>query len=82
MTKPTKWHVGPAKTQISLGCPGLSESLLGAQSFCWFCHGGGVGLRFFGCPILRIFTLFILSTIIIFTKETDFFNVISNVPYL
>ena len=28
-----------AKTLISLGrCPGLSESLLGAQSFCWFCH--------------------------------------------
>ena len=28
MTKPTKWSVRPAKTQISLG----------AQSFCWFCH--------------------------------------------
>ena len=29
MTKPTKWHVHPAKTQISLGiCPGWSESLL------------------------------------------------------
>ena len=27
MTKPTKWHVRPAKTQISFG----------AQSFCWFC---------------------------------------------
>ena len=69
MTKPTKWHVCPAKTQISLGihpvwsesslsawrklgypmgaqwrlirlggCPGWSESLLGAESFCWFCH--------------------------------------------
>ena len=71
MTKPTKWHVRPVKTQISLGicpvwsvfavrmkkawvlsyplraqrrlirlggCPGWSESLLGAQSFCWFCH--------------------------------------------
>ena len=76
MTKPTKWHVRPAKTQISLGrclgiCPvwsvfavrvkkpwvlsyqmsaqrshwsewadgqGWSESSLGAQSFCWFCH--------------------------------------------
>ena len=65
---PTKWHVRPAKTQISLdirpvwsesslsawrklgyplstqrrlirlgGCPGWSESSLGAQSFCWFC---------------------------------------------
>ena len=20
------------------GCPGLSESSLGAHSFCWFCH--------------------------------------------
>ena len=29
MTKPTKWHVRPAKTQISLGiCPVWSESLL------------------------------------------------------
>ena len=28
-----------AKTLIRLGgCPGLSESLLGAQSFCWFSH--------------------------------------------
>ena len=28
-----------AKTLIRLGgCPGWSESSLGAQSFCWFCH--------------------------------------------
>ena len=54
MTKPTTWHVRPAKTQISLGMKkawflsyplsaqrrlsGWSESSLGAQSFCWFCH--------------------------------------------
>ena len=71
ITKPTKWHVRPAKTQISLGirpvwsvftvrmkkvwflsyplsaqrrlirlgqCPGWSESSLGAQPHCWFCH--------------------------------------------
>ena len=78
MTKPAKWHVRPAKTQISLGihpvwsesllstwrklgtlaphwahsedsdqtgwmirlggCPSWSGSLLGTQSFCWFCH--------------------------------------------
>ena len=39
VTKPTKWHVHPAKTQISLGIrPGWSESSLGAQSLCWFCH--------------------------------------------
>ena len=32
MTKPTKWHVHPAKTQISLGiCPVWSESSLRAQ---------------------------------------------------
>ena len=32
MTKPTKWHVSPAKIQISLGiCPVLSESLLCTQ---------------------------------------------------
>ena len=32
MTKPTKWHVCKAKTQISLGfCPVWSESLLWAQ---------------------------------------------------
>ena len=31
VTKPTKWHVHPAKTQISLGiCPVWSESLLSA----------------------------------------------------
>ena len=32
MTKPTKWHVHPARTQTSLGiCPVWSESLLCAQ---------------------------------------------------
>ena len=32
MTKPTKWHVRPAKTQISLGiCSVWSETLLSAQ---------------------------------------------------
>ena len=31
MTKPTKWHVRPAKTQISLGiCPVWSETSLSA----------------------------------------------------
>ena len=48
MTKPTKWHVRPAKTQISLGIgPVWSDwtdaqadlSLRSAQrSVCWFCH--------------------------------------------
>ena len=38
MTKPTKWPLRTAKTQIRLGkCAGWSESSLGAQSLCWFC---------------------------------------------
>ena len=33
ITKPTEWHVHPAKTLIRLGgCPGWSESLLGAHA--------------------------------------------------
>ena len=41
--KTNKVSVRPAKTLIRLGirlrgCPGLSESSLGEQSFCWFCH--------------------------------------------
>ena len=37
MTKPTKWHVRPAKTQISLGIrPVWSESLLSAWRKRWF----------------------------------------------
>ena len=79
VTKPTKWHVHPAKIRISLGicsvwsvfavrlkkawvlsyplsaqrrlirlggCPGWSESSLGAQSFCWFCHGAAQVILF------------------------------------
>ena len=35
-TKPTKWHVCPAKTQISLGiCPVWSESSLSAWKKTW-----------------------------------------------
>ena len=33
MTKPTKWHVGPAKTQISWASAQCDQSL-----FRWFCH--------------------------------------------
>ena len=33
------WATAPPKTLIRLGgCPGWSDSLLGAQSFCWFCR--------------------------------------------
>ena len=36
MPKPTKWHVHPAKTQISLGIrPGWSESLLSSRRNLW-----------------------------------------------
>ena len=36
MTKPTKWHVGPAKTQISPGiCPVRSESSLSTWRKAW-----------------------------------------------
>ena len=39
MTKTNKMAVSPAKTQISLGIhPVWSESSLGADSICWFCH--------------------------------------------
>ena len=39
--KTNKVSVRPGKTQISLGirgCQDWSESLLGAQPHCWFCH--------------------------------------------
>ena len=52
MTNPTKWLCAqkkawvlnyPLSAQRKLirlgGCPGWSESSLGAQSLCWFCHG-------------------------------------------
>ena len=57
MTKPTNWHVFTARMKkawvlsyplrgqrrlIRLGgCPGWSESSLGAHSLCWFCHEAG-----------------------------------------
>ena len=38
-----------AKTLIRLGgCPGWSESSLGAESFCWFCHEAAQ-LKFLQC---------------------------------
>ena len=55
MTKPTKRHVHPTKTQINLGIhPVWSESsvsawrLLGTQSFCWF------GMRQLSCMIMLL----------------------------
>ena len=39
-----------AKTLIRLGgYPGRSESSLGAQPYCWFCHE--VAQRFFPCQV-------------------------------
>ena len=38
MTKPTKWHVRPAKTQISLGIQADQSRHWAHMSVCWFCH--------------------------------------------
>ena len=38
ITKQTKWHVRPAKTQISLGIRQRRLIRLGGCWFCWFCH--------------------------------------------
>ena len=50
MTKPTKWHVRPANTQISLGQADLSFRWA-HMSFRWFCHGEA---HVFLCPYLTI----------------------------
>ena len=40
------FYMRTVKTPIRLGgCPGWSESSLGAQSFCWFCHVAAQMLR-------------------------------------
>ena len=55
-----------AKTLLRLGgCPGWSESLLGAQSHCWFCH---VALN---CPHPRSYTEGLPITILT-THTQDF----------
>ena len=43
MRKPTKWHVCPAKSQISLGIRPVMTRLIWSirwayMPFCWFCH--------------------------------------------
>ena len=54
MTKPTKWHVCPAKTQISLGiCPPWSESSQGTQWLAedpMFLHADSELIRLGGRP--------------------------------
>ena len=56
MTKSTKWHVRPAKTQMSLGIrPGWSESLLCAQwvairILAFFMQTAKTLIRLGGCP--------------------------------
>ena len=48
-----------AKTLIRLGgCPGWSESSLGAHSFCWFCHV----VPHLGCCNVAITALFLFKT--------------------
>ena len=45
-----------AKTLIGLGgCPGWSESWLGAHSFCWFSHVVARKVNDHGCDIIRCF---------------------------
>ena len=73
MTKPTKWHVRPAKTQITRktrtaktlirlsGCPGWSESSLGAHFILLVLSWGG-SLMFNSTQCLKIsYCLFIQS---------------------
>ena len=53
-TKPTKWYVRPAKTQINLGwSPGWSESSLGAQIILLVLSGGG-SHRKDGCMFVKV----------------------------
>ena len=57
VTKPTKWHVRPAKTRISLGgCPDWSEFLLGAQVIALVLSWGGsnVSLGFISASVESI----------------------------
>ena len=59
MTKPTNWHVRPAKTQISLGisgCPGLSESSPGAHAILLVLSWGGSCKRENNEKLLRFAT--------------------------
>ena len=49
-----------AKTLIKLGgCPGWSESSLGAQSFCWFCHEAFI--RFTAHAFRKLLSIYIFS---------------------
>ena len=73
--KTNKLSGRPAKSQISLGilggCPGWSESSLGARSLCWFCHAAAYFLcvpysQFFFllfCFLFSFFFFFFFGTI-------------------
>ena len=52
MTKPTKWALRPAKTQISLSCPGWSEFSLGAQIILLVLSWGALSPNFDKTPSL------------------------------
>ena len=56
-----------AKTLIRLGgCPGWSESSLGAQAHCWFCHEAAhIAMR----PVLKCTTHGIISRILLFDSH-------------
>ena len=61
MKKPTKWHVRPAKTQISEDsdwADAQADFSLGAQSFCWFCHEAAHIIMFWVVSLLFVFHIF------------------------
>ena len=59
-----------AKTLIRLGgCPGWSESSLGAHSLCWFCH---VAAHLWLFYVLRVCILWIDVVLIIFIYKDAF----------
>ena len=64
ITEPTKWHVRPAKTQISLRIrPVWSESSLSAQPFCWFCRVKAQLYRFCS-PVVSDSMLSIVASVV------------------
>ena len=70
------------KTLIRLGgCPGWSESSLGAQSFCWFCHevahlpslwNTGSGISFPGRK--KRLHVFLLKQVLVFNEKHTFIH--------
>ena len=55
MTKPTKWVCAQRRliSAWASGCPGWSESSLGAHSFCWLCHVAAHNICLSDCIVLK-----------------------------